>query len=60
MLSDWMPILVSQASRGREEVRVVCLLGAEGYAVEIWLAASTDPAVPRLAVLAPPHLSSLV
>ena len=38
----------------------MCLLGAEDYAVEIWLAASMDPAVPRLAVLVPPHRSSLV
>ena len=38
----------------------MCLPGAEDYATEIWLAASTDPAVPRLAVLVPPHMPSLV
>ena len=36
------------------------LLGAEDYAIEVWLAASVDPAVPRLAALVSAHLSSLV
>ena len=36
------------------------LLGAEDFAIEVSLAASVDPAVPRLAVLVPPYLSSLV
>ena len=38
---------------------VVSLLGAQPYAIETWLAASLDPAVPRLAVLVPPGLASL-
>ena len=68
-LVDWRLFAVSapgfgiprqQSLEGREEVRVVSLLGAQDYAAEIWLAASTDPTVPRLAVLAPPHLSPLV
>ena len=41
-------------------MRVVSLLGAEPYALEVWLAASTDPAVPRLAVLVAPPLSPQV
>ena len=53
-------ILRQLALGSREEVRVVSLLGSEDYAAEIWLAASTDPTVPPLAVLTPPHLSSLV
>ena len=43
-----------------EEVRVVSLLGAEPYALEVSLAASTDPAVPRLAVLVATPLSPQV
>ena len=52
------PLQENQAER--EEVWVVSLLGAEPYALEVWLAASADPAVPRLAVLVAPSLSSLV
>ena len=68
-LHDWFLVLVAvpclpiprQAPSGqREEVRIVSLLGAEAYALEIWLAASVDPAVPRLAVLASPLAASLV
>ena len=63
-LRGWSPVMVAAPSfpapvqvshAEREEVRVVSLLGAEPYALEIWLAASVDPAVPRLAVrVAPP------
>ena len=62
-LSNWMlpliaapgrPIPRQSASKGREEVTLVSLLGAEGFLVEISLAASVDPAVPRLTVLVPP------
>ena len=66
---DWFLVLVAvpslpiprQApSERREEVRIISLLGAEAYALEVWLAASVDPAVPRLAVLASPLVASLV
>ena len=36
------------------------LLGSEPYALEAWIAASTDPAVPRLAVLVAPSQSPQV
>ena len=52
------PLQDNQAER--EEVQLVSLLGAEPYALEVWLAASADPAVPRLAVLVDPSLSPLV
>ena len=66
---DWFLVLVAvpslpiprQAPSGRrEEVRIISLLGAEAYALEVWLAASVDPAGPRLAVLASPLVASLV
>ena len=38
---------------------MVSLIGAQPYAIETWLAASLDPAVPRLAVLVPLSLASL-
>ena len=67
-IRDWTLVLVAASGLplpvqlqpvARPEVLVVSLLGAQPYAIEIWLAASLDPTVPRLAVLVPPGLASL-
>ena len=68
-LRDWSLVQVAasvypapaqQGPKPRGEIHVVSLLGAESYALEVWLAASIDPAFPRLAVLVAPPLPSLV
>ena len=54
-----LPLPVQLPTDARPEVLVVSLLGAQPYAIKTWLAASLDPAVPRLAVLVPPSHASL-
>jgi hypothetical protein len=68
-LTRWVLAVVAEASlpmplqpwsSAPPEVLVVCLLGSQEYAVETWLSATQDPAIPRLAVLTTPRLSALV
>ena len=60
MAAPGVPAPRQDGQIGLEEVRVVSLLGSEPYALEVWIAASTEPAVPHLAVLVAPPLSPQV
>ena len=60
MAAPGVPAPRQDGQIGPEEVRVVSLLGSEPYALKVWIPASTEPAVPRLAVLVAPPLSPQV